>query len=358
MTDPHHDDLVSGGVPLIYCPISPAVHPLADVVNRHAVDWMRQRGLCPDSQAVSRLEQLNCGALVARLFPYGNLKALETIAKFHCWGFVMDDIVERQARVSLPAVTDQHFGMVRMLDAPECGVLAEDAFAQAFREIHDEFAELAAPGVHARWIDMNRSFAAGVLWAAVHRHAGLVPDPDVVTTIRPMDSGAFGYGIGLMELAGGFEVPAAELNRPDVRRLTDITAVILAWDNDIYSYQKEVEQDVDCVNLVTSLAEHHGQDRRTALAHAIRMRNQAMWCYLRHRRQLVPSGGVLDCYLRGLDHQIRGNLDWGLRATRRYATVDAPALVMWERPTGELNGDSLDEPIDLPSIRWWWEGSR
>ncbi|GAA5174923.1 hypothetical protein GCM10023321_79820 [Pseudonocardia eucalypti] len=345
-------------VPPIYCPIPPAVHPAVDLVDRRALDWMRCRGLCPDDQALAKLARINCGGLVARLFPTGTEHALETITKFCYWGFVLDDIVEALAHESLLTVTDRHLRLMRLLDAPHSTVLTDDPFAQAFREIRASIGELASPAVYRRWIELHRGFTLGVLWAAAYRQAETVPDPDAVTLIRPADAGASSYGIGLMEAAGDFEVPAEKLDRPDVRLLVDITSVILAWDNDIYSCFREAERPVQSINLVSALARHRDLDPRCALAEAIRMRNRAMYSYLRHRSRFPDDGDQpLHRYVRGLDHQIRGNLDWGLHATHRYLTTSngSPALALCERPSRRIHGHDLTEPVDLPSIRWWWD---
>jgi terpene synthase-like protein len=329
-------------------------------VDEHASEWVKQRGLCQNDRIRAKLAHADVGDLVCRFFPYGTEQALKTIAKFHCFGFAFDDVVETAAKDRLSAVTDQHFGMVRMLEAPNCTVLANDPYARALREITGELAALGLPAAYRRWTEMGCGFAAGVVWAAVHRQAGSVPNPDTVSTIRPLDAGSFSYGIGLMELAGGFEVAEQDLGRPEVGLLADIASVILPWDNDIQSYHMEVERNVENINLVTSLVQHNHLDPAHALVQAIRMRNQAMWCYLEHRDrlELVP-GAPLQRYVAGLDHLIRGNLDWG-NATSRYITkpADNSRLSLCEQPTREIDGHDLTEPLDLPSIRWWWTDLR
>ena len=89
------------------------------------------------------------------------------------------------------------------------------------------------------------------------------------------------------------------------------------------------------------------------------MRNRAMWCYLEHRSrlQVTPPEEPVHRYLRGLDDQIRGHLDWGLSSTRRYDTKkhQPPALTLQEKYVSEIHDYDLTEPVDLPTIRWWWD---
>ncbi|WP_156959505.1 hypothetical protein [Nocardia sp. BMG51109] len=348
MTPP--TDPVTAEYPRIYCPIPSAVHPEARRIEQRTVDWMRKRKFYSNESTRRKLEQANVGGLVARLFPYGTTAALEAISRLHCWGFAFDDEIEQVATHQLITVADQHFGLVRMLDAPSSDAM-DGPHASAFQEICQTFRNLATPAVFGRWADLYRGFTLGAVWASIYRQAGAVPSMNTLTTIRQLDSGALAYGIGLIELAGGFELTSAQLARPAVRTLTDITAAILAWDNDIYSYRTEVQNSIDHINLVTAISSHEACSPQQALTKALHMRNQAMRQYLHHRGALAAEDN-LSHYLRGLDHQLRGNLDWGL-ASRRYDTANRHQLSTTLDTIDEVGAKSITPPC-LPTIQWWW----
>ncbi|WP_143658675.1 terpene synthase family protein [Streptomyces sp. IMTB 2501] len=110
-----------------------------------------------------------------------------------------------------------------------------------------------------------------------------------------------------IELADGYELRDEDLASNTVRAVTDIAAVILAWDNDIYSYSMEVENNIGDINLVTALADHEHLPGWQALAEAIRLRNQAMWCYMQHQNHLnvtLTPNHPLRRYLGSLCHHI------------------------------------------------------
>jgi hypothetical protein len=345
-------------LPPVYCPIEPAVHPDARLINQRAIEWMNIRGFCNNNHLRARLERADIGGLAGRLFPEGSTMAVEVLAKYHLWGFAFDDLIENLAANQLVRVVDEHGRLMRMLDVPPRVMRDGDPHAVSFREIYEWFAQLASPAVLRRWIGQTRVFQAGVVWGCVYRYVDAIPNPDSTTIIRMQDAGGGGYGTGLVELAGGFEMPEEELTRDDVQVLTDITHVLLAWDNDIYSYSAEVANEVEQINLVTALAVHGSPTTHQALTQAIQMRNRAMWCYLEHRKRLrSPEDRSTRRYLQGLDHLLRGNLDWGIGLTRRYDTTDptAPTLALHEEPATQIDGCNLTEPIELPSIRWWWD---
>ncbi|MFE0063132.1 hypothetical protein [Streptomyces sp. NPDC059003] len=150
-------------------------------------------------------------------------------------------------------------------------------------------------------------------------------------------------------------MPAEVREREEVRALTDMTAVLLAWDNDIYSYAAEIDKHVEEINLVTSLAHHWSLDSHEAITQAVNMRNQVMRCYEQVRAKYPATGDeALERYLTGLDKLIRGHLDWALERTRRYSSeqVELTALTLTEK----LPSRAADfaQPVELPTLRWWW----
>ncbi|MCS7483824.1 hypothetical protein ACFFQW_38445 [Umezawaea endophytica] len=344
-------------LPPIYCPIQPSVHPAA-LVNRNAIQWMRDRGFCESPAVRRRLEVSNVAGFVARILPQGDSSTLEAITKLHLWAFAFDDSIEQLAVRNLAEAADRQSYLVRILDAPRSALLADDPYVHSFREVWELFQDLASPAVLRRWVEQFRMFASGVVWGCVYRQLDVIPTSDTVTTIRIQDAAGGCTGTGLVEVAGRFEVADEDLARSDVRALTDMTHVILAWDNDIYSYPLESGKQIEHVNLVTTLVVHDSLTERQALIKAINMRNRAMWCYTSHRRKVfAPEGGPLQRYLRGLDHLIRGHLDWALNSTRRYDSGEhpVPALVLQEESATQIDGHDLTQPIDLPTIRWWWD---
>jgi hypothetical protein len=345
-------------IPPFYCPIRVSVHPAAEVIDRRATAWMAARDFCGNPRTLTTLANADIGGFIGRLFPSGNEAALEAITKLHLWGFAFDDEIEVLAAKELTKAMDQHGQLMRMLDIPRQWTPGENIYADVFREISEDLRDLAAPAVWRRWVDRNRAFTLGVVWGCAYRQAGTIPTPDRVTTIRMQDAGGGSYATGLVELAGGFEVPVHDLMRAEVRALTDMTEVILAWDNDIYSYFSETEKHVEDINLVTSLVEHGSLNAQQALIEAMRMRNRVMWCYLRYRREFpAPPGDPLHRYLTGLDDLIRGHLDWALRRTRRYDIdgLDTTWLTVSEADVSHGGDYDLTEPVELPTIRWWWD---
>ncbi|WP_221362091.1 terpene synthase family protein [Streptomyces beigongshangae] len=343
-------------IPPFYCPIQLEVHPAGDEINQRAIDWMAHQGFCENPATSAKLADANVGGFIARLFPDSSESTVEAITKFHLWGFAFDDEIERMAADRLTDAVDMHGDLMRILDAPHSTVQAASPYTRAFREISQTFRKIATPGVWRRWIDSNRAFALGVIWGCVYRHNRTIPSPDHVTTIRALDAGGGSYATDLVEIASGFELQDNVRERKEVHALIDMTAVLLAWDNDIYSYAVEIDKHVEEINLVTSLAHHWSLDGQAAIIQAMNMRNQVMWCYERVRGKYpVTDDGILERYLMSLDKLIRGHLDWALERTRRYSSeqLEAPSLTLTEKNPPCLS--ELNQPVGFSTLRWWWD---
>ncbi|MFB7266187.1 hypothetical protein ACFCXH_29185 [Streptomyces nojiriensis] len=282
---------------------------------------------------------------------------MEAIARLYLWGFVLDDEIEDSAAHDLTAAADRHLALLRALETPPpADRTLVDVHQAVFRELADAIRELATPTTYQRWVGFYRGFVLGVLATCAHRWTRSVPTLEEITLLRPLDAGTFSFGIGLIEVAGAFELPSPVRDNPSLRAATDIVSVLQAWDNDIYSQSMERNTEHGDVNLVTTLVVHHGLSPDQALAEAIHLRNRAMWCYLRHHDHAATQLPDVRAqrYLAGLDHQIRGNLDWGL-ASRRYRTGTAPRLSLHEHATDRIHGRDLSERIPVPHMQWWWD---
>ncbi|MGH8791730.1 MAG: terpene synthase family protein [Stackebrandtia sp.] len=348
----------AGGLPALYCPIAPAVHPAADEIDQAALEWAGQRGLCDlGGPTLDDLKRINSGDLVARVFPTGRTDALIAITKFYYWGFVLDDILEDAAshdRLAEPV--SRHGRIQRALETPSGSLGAADPFLFARQELRDQFAALCAPAVLRRCKEFNRAFAVAMAWESSYRGRGAVPALDDAVAIRMHVAGGALYGTGLIEIAEGFEIDDDDLDRPMVKALTEATWLAAAWANDLYSYWAEAQRGIDGVNLVTVLAHERDLEPAAAMAGSILIHNQLVGCYLRGRERVFGTAGAsLRRYLAGLDHLIRGNLDWGIRNTRRYAAAADGRAALTLRDHGADDDRPPEAPPQIASIDWWWD---
>lgn len=162
------------------------------------------------------------------------------------------------------------------------------------------------------------------VWEAANRVDGATPDLDDYALLR-IHNGAMKVSVMLLDIADGYEVPPADLDRPDVRALTEATCLLVGWDNDILSYRKEHVRDGGTQNLLDVLAHAAGKPVPGMVSEAMFLRDQIMVLFERLSEQVRGAASTeLRRYVTSLGHWIRANLEWGTTC-ERYLNPEDPA---------------------------------
>jgi len=121
---------------------------------------------------------------------------------------------------------------------------------------------------------------------------------------------------------------------PDLRRLMTMTANVIGWSNDVFSYHKEREAG-DPHNLVLLLGLEHSLDDEESCGLAIDMHNHEMQRFVELAGAVATKRSRDEPAVREfvdmLRAWIRANLDWA-HASSRYGLHDsAPTRTVTER---------------------------
>ncbi|MEV7189763.1 hypothetical protein [Kitasatospora sp. NPDC093102] len=154
------------------------------------------------------------------------------------------------------------------------------------------------------------------MWEAANREAGTVPGLYEYVAMR-RHAGATYTCLALVDIAAGYEVPAAEADGPSLRRLRDLTANLVSWDNDLYSQAKETAGGQGRHNLVEVLARHHRCTLAEARQAAVAMRDAEMLAFVELSRTVHANGSdAASAYARSLGLWLRGHIDWSRSSSR------------------------------------------
>jgi hypothetical protein len=152
-----------------------------------------------------------------------------------------------------------------------------------------------------------------------------------------------------LDIAEGYAVPDAEMQRPDVRALTEIACAMVGLDNDIASYHKEHQRSDSRLNLVDVIAHERGVQPADALPEAVAYRDAVLARYLELLPEVDPQvGAAARRYLGGLSAWIRGNLDWSMR-TPRYQRGGRETVQVVDVPRFHAG-----EFVPPDGVAWWW----
>ncbi|MEU9318280.1 terpene synthase [Streptomyces sp. NPDC048295] len=340
-----------------YCPIPPAQHPMAASFDRSTTEWVRRFGLYDDESQRMRLERVGVGRLAALTSPNGNPEATQISSDALMWLFAFDDAHCDEGHLGhrpgeLSRVLTR---LLRILEAPETMPSPDSscfAYEAAFRDLRLRLGEVASPVQIERWTDAMRMYFLCQVWEAANRVEAITPDLEDYALLR-IHNGAMKVSVMLLDIADGYEVSPMDLDRPDVRALTEATCLLVGWDNDILSYHKEHIRDGDHQNLLDVLANATDKPVQSMVPEAMFLRDRIMVLFNELSTQVYATASAeLHRYVTSLGHWIRANVEWAT-TSERYLNPDNPARLPNTWATAPTRGS--DTPIDVPAVAWWWQ---
>ncbi|WP_435120342.1 terpene synthase family protein [Amycolatopsis thermoflava] len=337
-----------------YCPVESRIHPDVDLIEERAIAWLDRVRFYRDETERMRIVGTNSAEFYARFAPDGITENVEAAAHWVYWGFAFDD-----ARCdSGEFARSPHEFLVmagkaqRALENPWHPPPDGDPMVLALQDIGRTFAACATPVQVRRFAEAHRAWLFGVAWQIACRGRGRMPDLAEYTAIR-LNSAGGPPTLAMLEIAAGQEVPAAEMDSPAVRALTEMTILVASWDNDLHSYRKEEDEGETGINLINVLRARHGLGAEEAVVRAYALRDRVMNRFLRLRSEVAakPVSAALRTYLDGLGHAIRGNTDWALRVPRYHGYTGPGEDPRW----ADAPSDPCPDPVPIPAITWWWD---
>jgi Terpene synthase family 2, C-terminal metal binding len=325
--DPHRGRALPA--PMVFCPFLPMISPYAVEVERYAVHWATRYGLLGSAQAQSTLAAAKFAHLGARAYPRSTRADVCLATAWLIMTFQLDDMLEttlgRQPE-KVRAVTE---GIVAFFGAGGSAALPRAVLGrplcQALQDVWRRTRDRASSAWRDRFAAHFGAYLAGTEWEAGNRAAGRVPPLAEYRRMR-RQSVALEVFFDLVEPLGRVEVPATAAADERYLELRRAAVDVVAWFNDLVSWPKE-EAAGDPHNLVLVLR----HERRTSIDDAIYAaaaeHDARMHTYLAARERLAATPLIADpgvrTVLAGVEHWIRGNIDWSQESGRYELAVDA-----------------------------------
>ncbi|MEU4744944.1 hypothetical protein AB0G02_31395 [Actinosynnema sp. NPDC023658] len=365
---PDHDVLpdrtLTVELPPRYCPLPPVRHPDEDVLARRTADWITGFDLALSPQQVDRMRGNDCPGFYGRIMPDAATDRLQLAVDWCTVMFHFDDVYcdEGPPARRLGLFTDMATRIARVLEHPDTPLGGPgDVLLAPVRDLARRAGRWATPTQTRRCVDAHRAWFLAVLWETGHRIAGSTPKLDDYAHLR-QHTAAGAATLAWAEIVDGEEIPDRDLTAPAVRALTELAFTTAAFDDDLFSYGKELwtahTENVppSGLSLVEILRREHHLTTPEAITRSVDLCNRLTHRFTRLRDQVTPRASApLRAYLDHLAHLVPGNLDWGLRADR-YRNPDGrhpDAVTTLASTTHTPPADTSPPPI--PSIAWWWD---
>lgn len=357
-SDPSKKEIMSAVVlPPLFAPLPYAIHPASDAVDARSTEFLDRFELFWDGTQRHRMVEIQCGRLAGMEAPEGDTDRLQCLSDFLVWAFAWDDeYCDDQAIGAQPGqFAHANSRLERAVEITEYPLDPSDRYGAALHDIRVRLEQSAGSETGEDFTEWVLGYVRTEMRRVALASAGITEDPDRYVFTRILSGGGMVFP-RLAAVVSCRRVPAAYRQDRRLRALTEMVALLVDTENDIFSLPKERERCAEgkVENLVHVLAQHERMDEERALRHVTRLLHSTAALYLRLKDQVVAGHGPdVDAYVQGLTHYWNGSVRWQ-RDCPRYLNLQGAAGAVTPR---ELT-DQLEpgqSPAGLPVIDWWWQ---
>ncbi|WOX26230.1 terpene synthase family protein [Streptomyces solicathayae] len=319
-------------LPDFYVPYPARLNPHLEEARRHTKEWARAMGMVEGSGIweESDLDSHDYALLCSYTHPDCDAEALSLVTDWYVWVFFFDDhfleIFKRtQDRPAGKAYLDRlplFMPTDLMAEMPEPTNPVEAGLADLWRRTVPAMSE----GWRERFAEATEALLYESLWELDNINEGRIANPVEYIEMRRKVGGA-PWSAGLVEYAAGAEVPAQVAHSRPLRVLRDAFSDAVHLRNDLFSYQREVEEEGENSNGVLVLEKFLGcatQEAAEAVNDLLTSRLQQFentaltevpgLCL---EKGLRPEEcAAVAAYTKGLQDWQSGGHEWHLRSSR------------------------------------------
>ncbi|MGW0495524.1 germacradienol/geosmin synthase Cyc2 [Streptomyces sp. NPDC003007] len=318
-------------LPHFYLPHPARLNPHVDEARAHSTEWAREMGMLEGSGVWKRadLDAHDYGLLCAYTHPDCDAPALSLVSDWYVWVFFFDDhFLEMYKRSQDRTAGKAHLDRLPLfmpldLSAP---------VPEPRNPVEAGLADLWARTVPTMSEDWRRRFAVATehllnesMWELSNINEGRIANPVEYIEMRRKVGGA-PWSAGLVEYATA-EVPAAVAATRPLRVLMETFADAVHLRNDLFSYQREVEDEGENSNGVLVLETFFGcttqqaadtvNDILTSRLHQFEHTAFTEVPAVALEKGLGPDEvAAVAAYTKGLQDWQSGGHEWHLRSSR------------------------------------------
>jgi germacradienol/geosmin synthase len=339
-------------LPQFYVPYPARLNPHLERARAHTRTWARRMNMLEGSGIweQSDLDAHDYALLCAYTHPDASGPELDLITDWYVWVFFFDDhfldIFKRsQDMAGAKAYLDRLPAFMPVEPGPDGPETPEPT-----NQVEAGLADLWARTVPSMSEDFRRRFHESTrhlleesLWELSNINAGRIANPIEYIEMRRKVGGA-PWSANLIEHAANAEVPARIAASRPLRVLRDCFADSVHLRNDLFSYQREIEEEGELSNAVLVLERFLGLDPQEAADRVNDLLTSRLHQFehtaftevepLFERHALTPAERLaVFAYVKGLQDWQSGGHEWHLRSSR-YMNGARPGA----RDVGALGG--------------------
>jgi germacradienol/geosmin synthase len=326
-------------LPEFYEPSPARLNPALETTRAHSRQWAYEMGILSRSAEVGEsvlwnealLDAMDYGLLSALGHPDAPPSTLDVVTEWYVCIFYIDDHFVEVYKRGRRDADDAAAYLARLsgfmpLD-PDVGI--PDAKNAVERAISDLWARTAVDRSRAwreRFALSTMNMLESFVWELANLNSARVPNPIEYIAMRRHTGGAQ-WSADLVEFALGVEIPATIVATRPMRVLNECFADVSHLRNDIFSYQREIQQEGETSNGVFVIERFLDCSTQEAADRVSELASSRMYQFenttvtelpaLFTRHQLDPQQRVnAMAYVRGLEDWQAGAHEWHKRSSR------------------------------------------
>ncbi|MFI0775429.1 germacradienol/geosmin synthase [Streptomyces sp. NPDC021212] len=322
-------------LPDFYTPYPARLNPHVQEAREHSTRWAREMGMLEGSGIWEQadLDAHDYALLCAYTHPECSAAELALITDWYVWVFFFDDhFLERfkrsQDRAGGKAYLDRLPLFMPMEPMGPDAVVPEavNPVEAGLKDLWARTVPAMSPDWRARFRESTENLLNESLWELSNINAGRTPNPVEYIEMRRKVGGA-PWSAGLVEHAAGAEVPAVVAESRPLRVLRDAFSDAVHLRNDLFSYQREIEEEGELSNGVLVLETFLGcttQQAADAVGDLLTSRLQQFEnttftelapLFAEHGLDAAACARVM-AYVKGLQDWQSGGHEWHMRSSR------------------------------------------
>ncbi len=290
-----------------------------DQLQRDTLTWLKDFEVAPSETLYRWVAAVQPGWLAGHMQRSNDATRLQIVSDWTFWMFLHDDHCDTSAAGRHPRyLIDLHQRLLGVL-AGDAAEPQDGALATLLADLRDRLAVAGGDDAVPRFADATDRYFAATRWEAANRASNTTPDLETYERMRLLTSGLPVHTVLLETLD---DVPVSD--QPLAKALYAAADRAVCWANDIYSLNKEVQEE-DVHNLVVALQASHHLGLDDALERAARMHDEQVARYQQLRatvdEQEGPEREALETIAQALEARMGANVAWSERCSRYRAAV-------------------------------------
>ncbi|MFG3225239.1 germacradienol/geosmin synthase [Kitasatospora sp. NPDC048194] len=319
-------------LPSFYVPHPARLNPHLDEARAHSTGWAREMGMLEGSGIWDQadLEAHDYGLLCAYTHPDASAEALSLVTDWYVWVFFFDDhFLDMYKRTNDREAGKAHLDRLPLFMPPHPGTPMpepENPVEAGLADLWRRTVPAMGEDWRIRFAESTRNLLDESLWELANINAGRVANPVEYIEMRRKVGGA-PWSAQLVEYAADAEVPKEVSGSRALRVLMDAFSDGVHLRNDIFSYQREVEDEGELSNGILVLErflECSTQEAADAVNDLLTSRLQQFentvfteLPVLFAETGLGPEGRArVMAYVKGLQDWQSGGHEWHMRSSR------------------------------------------